>query len=379
MLTPHAHAHKRKKVTRSHRVNKPPSHCPNCRSACKLGTRPSPPHGRARPVQPSASWTPGNHATAPTKDPSPTTPAARTNPEAGTEPIADPPALGRHRHGQTRIAVEILHTSPAVQLITGLPRSHLLAPWKPCVGCPTSSLHDLITDIADRESALLVPGSWWSPLQAPGVRSSQVHQHGLAVRRANSGCADKAASKRGLPPSCTARDQLPDPAEGVGRASHELWHTHIVAGWCIRLRCLSMALPIVSTPSRPPICGKAPLPESLYPPQRPILLPWTPVPVQKKTPPKDDLQKITMPYQQRQPTSSSPLLTTHSTTASSAMSTHTKGDPRTHHLCTKSQPIPVPSHHADFHPAHIYLHGSTYRDTALCVVEKRHRPPPPPT
>lgn len=245
------------------------------------------------------------------------------------------------------------------------------------MGCPTSSLHDLITDIADRESALLVPGSWWSPLQAPGVRSSQVHQHGLAVRRANSGCADKAASKRGLPPSCTARDQLPDPAEGVGRASHELWHTHIVAGWCIRLRCLSMALPIVSTPSRPPICGKAPLPESLYPPQRPILLPWTPVPVQKKTPPKDDLQKITMPYQQRQPTSSSPLLTTHSTTASSAMSTHTKGDPRTHHLCTKSQPIPVPSHHADFHPAHIYLHGSTYRDTALCVVEKRHRPPPP--
>lgn len=98
----------------------------------------------------------------------------------------------------------------------------------------------------------------------------------------------------------------------------------------------------------------------------------------KKTPPKDDLQKITMPYQQGQPTSSSPLLTTHSTTASSAMSTHTKGDPRTHHLCTKSQPIPVPSHHADFHPAHIYLHGSTYRDTALCVVEKRHRPPPPP-
>lgn len=97
----------------------------------------------------------------------------------------------------------------------------------------------------------------------------------------------------------------------------------------------------------------------------------------KKTPPKDDLQKITMPYQQGQPTSSSPLLTTHSTTASSAMSTHTKGDPRTHHLCTKSQPIPVPSHHADFHPAHIYLHGSTYRDTALCVVEKRHRPPPP--
>lgn len=194
------------------------------------------------------------------------------------------PALGRHRHGQTRIAVEILHTSPAVQLITGLPRSHLLAPSKPCVGCPTSSLHDLITDITDRESALLVPGSWWSPLQAPGVRSSQVHQHGLAVRRANSGCADKAASKRSLPPSCTARDQLPDPAEGVGRASHELWHTHIVAGWCIRLRCLSMALPIVSTPSRPPICGKAPLPESLYPPQRPILLPWTPVPVQKKTP-----------------------------------------------------------------------------------------------
>lgn len=90
MLTPHAHAHKRKKVTRSHRVNKPPSHCSNCRSACKLGTRPSPPHGRARPVQPSASWTPGNHAAAPTKDPSPTTPAARTNPEAGTEPIADP-------------------------------------------------------------------------------------------------------------------------------------------------------------------------------------------------------------------------------------------------------------------------------------------------
>lgn len=221
MLTPHAHAHKRKKVTRSHRVNKPPSHCPNCRSACKLGTRPSPPHGRARPVQPSASWTPG---TTPPLRPKirlpPPRPHALTRKRAPNPSLT--PALERHRHGQTRIAVEILHTSPAVQLITGLPRSHLLAPSKPCVGCPTSSLHDLITDITDRESALLGPGSWWSPLQAPGVRSSQVHQHGLAVRRANSRCADKAASKRSLPPSCTARDQLPDPAERVGRASHEL-------------------------------------------------------------------------------------------------------------------------------------------------------------
>lgn len=75
----------------------------------------------------------------------------------------------------------------------------------------------------------------------PGSRSPVFSgsPHGLAVRRANSGCADKAASKRSLRPSCTARDQLPDPAEGVGRASHELL-AYPYRGWLV----YSFAMPL---------------------------------------------------------------------------------------------------------------------------------------
>lgn len=185
--------HKRKRVTRSHRVNKPPSHCPNCRSACKLGTRPSPPHGRARPVQPAASWTAGSTPPLRPKIRSPTTPAARASPEAGTEPIAHPRPATRYRHGQTRIASPNPSHFACGTADNGATPEPFACPMETMVrGLPGPS-STVITDTTDRESALLVPGSWWSSRHPPPASSLQesdllsfTNIHGPVVRRANS-------------------------------------------------------------------------------------------------------------------------------------------------------------------------------------------------
>lgn len=238
------------------------------------------------------------------------------------------PALRRYRHGQTRNPSHFACGTAD----NGATPEPFARPVEAMRGLPDLYCESPRPHHRHHGSRICTAGSRVPVEPPPGSRSllPSASPTTPAVRRANPGCADKANKRPHQTPVCRlpaphATSYLTQLKESDVRCISYLYpYRGWLAGWD-HAYLLEGALQSPSCYARQRTQSRRHGRQASY----------------EILPPK----RTTMPYQQGQPTSCFLLLRTHSTTASSAMSTHPKP-------LAQSQPMPVPSRHADFHPTH---------------------------